>query len=395
MSRIDNHILKKIFVKLPVKSLIYLKSVCKNWCDIIEDPKFHDIYIKAQQQFPRLVLRSPTLYISDVNMINPPTKLNHPLRHLRDSAVNVNIQVGFTKCTKIVGVCRGLICFSMEKYPYSVILYNPTTMSIRILPAMPDFSLSKEEREDSYMGFGYDADTQDYKYVQVLQCNVGSQDDTRMFLGAVFIYSLRNNRWSSGGDGAPEFLKFHNKNGVDMNGILHWVIKPETDLASQQILTYSLFNSNFGSLAAPCIDTDTSFIQSSDMVVLDECLCLTRNYVLNNRHYYFDFWVMQEDSWTRICKFKKDNPAKYLNLTAICYFKKENKLLVHYNLFEIGYMDINNLKIKDVRVLGNTNILDVHICPDNLLMFNDTQSSQRDITLKWLQNYGEEYAQGH
>lgn len=192
---------------------------------------------------------------------------------------------------------------------------------------------------------------------------------------------MGNNRWSSGGDGAPEFLKFHNKNGVDMNGILHWVIKPETDLASQQILTYSLFNSNFGSLAAPCIDTATSFIQSSDMVVLDECLCLTCNYVLDNR-YYCDFWVMQENSWTRICKIKKDNPAKYLNLTAICYFKKENKLLVHYNLFEIGYMDINNLKIKDVRVLGIDNILDVHICPDNLLMFNDTQSSQRDITLK-------------
>ncbi|CAO2821353.1 unnamed protein product [Amaranthus hypochondriacus] len=108
---------------------------------------------------------------------------------------------------------------------------------------------------------------------------------------------------------------------------------------------------------------------------------------------------MQENSWTRICKIKKDNPAKYLNLTAICYFKKENKLLVHYNLFEIGYMDINNLKIKDVRVLGIDNILDVNICPDNLLMFNDTQSSQRDITLKWLQNYGESlpasfYAQG-
>lgn len=166
-----------------------------------------------------------------------------------------------------------------------------------------------------------------------------------------------------------------------MNRILHWVIKPETDLASQQILTYSLFNSNFGSLAAPCIDTATSFIQSSDMVVLDECLCLTCNYVLDNR-YYCDFWVMQENSWTRICKIKKDNPAKNLNLTAICYFKKENKLLVHYNLFEIGYMDINNLKIKDVRVLGIDNILDVHICPDNLLMFNDTQSSQRDITLK-------------
>ena len=96
------------------------------------------------------------------------------------------------------------------------------------------------------MGFGYDLVTKGYKYVQVLRCHLGSQNDTRLFLGPVFVYSLRYDSWSSGGDGAPKFLKFDDKYGVDMNGILHWIIKPkQTDLESQKIITYSLFNSNW------------------------------------------------------------------------------------------------------------------------------------------------------
>ena len=71
----------------------------------------------------------------------------------------------------------------------------------------------------------YDPVTKDYKYVQVLQCHLESQNDTRLFLGQVFVYSLRHDSWSSGGgDGAPEFLEFDDKNGVDMNGNLNKLI---------------------------------------------------------------------------------------------------------------------------------------------------------------------------
>ena len=110
----------------------------------------NNLYIKAQQPFPHFVLRIPALSIIDVNTFDNPIKLNQPLHDVAD-----DVEIGFNKYACVVGICRGLICFSVEKDPYTVFLYNPTR-SHKILPAMPDFSLSEQERKNSYMGFGYE-----------------------------------------------------------------------------------------------------------------------------------------------------------------------------------------------------------------------------------------------
>ncbi|KAI3861700.1 hypothetical protein MKW92_011707, partial [Papaver armeniacum] len=54
--RIDGHTLCEILVRLPVKSLLQAKRVCKRWRSVIRDPYFVGLHCTRSKAFPKLLI---------------------------------------------------------------------------------------------------------------------------------------------------------------------------------------------------------------------------------------------------------------------------------------------------------------------------------------------------
>ncbi|XP_057418294.1 putative F-box protein At3g16210 [Lotus japonicus] len=151
----------EILCRLPVKSLLQFRCVCKSWNSLISgDPKFarkhlrcspkdftrHHLIFGSTNEF--LFTSSPLLSVfDDAAAIAPSTQFDHPLNNPNPSDF-------------IVGSCDGIVCLAIDgRFP---LLWNPSTGRFKDLP-----SLENPRLPDMYtvFGFGYNHFADCYKVV--------------------------------------------------------------------------------------------------------------------------------------------------------------------------------------------------------------------------------------
>ncbi|CAI9762238.1 unnamed protein product [Fraxinus pennsylvanica] len=180
---IPEDVIINIYLRLPVKSLLRFKCVCKSWCSIITSSRFiyeHLDMALADNRKSRLLIMHHASDTSDFflftnDQLTTPTPLTIPKKD----------PCYFT----IIGHCHGLLCLFDGNS--ELCLWNPATREIKYIPSSP-FPPPRTIHgdEDAEFGFGFDWKTRDYKVVKLVR-NYYDVKNSYNYGYQVKVYNLR------------------------------------------------------------------------------------------------------------------------------------------------------------------------------------------------------------
>ncbi|KAK1377756.1 hypothetical protein POM88_024500 [Heracleum sosnowskyi] len=177
-NKLNDDLLSKILVRLPVKSLLCCKAVSKPWCSLISSPRFiksHLGYAITRpgadetlivQDFDGFFERNNIISLLNLRAAQPQSTLGLPFSKQGESRV------------KLVGCCRGLVCVSVANYDPNDLnlksfderrpvtyLWNPATKQSKCVPL---HNVHYDRMNEVVQGFGYDVVNDDFKIVRVV-----------------------------------------------------------------------------------------------------------------------------------------------------------------------------------------------------------------------------------
>ncbi|PNX99168.1 F-box/kelch-repeat protein at3g23880-like protein [Trifolium pratense] len=217
----------RILLRLPVRSLLEYKCICKSWKTLISDPKF------AKRQL-HILMVNPSIYqhIFSSRFFDSPRKIvSFPVKPLLENPIKP-------------------IEFCMENRFKSK--KSPTLDSCNKRMLVP------------YHGFGYDHINDKYKLL------VASYDSEKL----TQIYTFGGtNSWTTI-QNFPSATSFDGK-FVSASGTLNWVIvKSGVSVSSNQgvILSFDLVNETYKEVLLPEHDGDE--IRNARLGVWSDCICI-------------------------------------------------------------------------------------------------------------------------
>lgn len=238
-----------IFLKLPVKSIIRCRCVCKSWRQLLCDPHFVEAHLNhiSQHHSKLLPVTSDCFYSVDYEegSLSNAVPRKFPL---------TNIPPPYTR---IWGSCNGMLCVAVrrktkvsdDKTLVKLFLWNPATGDYKILP-----NADPSVDDLQIVGFGYDSSLDDYRIVTIITCDYRPRVD---------MYSLKTNSWKFIRD-LPHCDVFNQHNAFNdydvfnlrkvfsrehrgggcVNGSIYWVLSP-------LIIGFDLNNEKFRVLPWP------------------------------------------------------------------------------------------------------------------------------------------------
>ncbi len=164
----DGYILN-ILARLPVKSVIRFRCICKSWYPFITSPYFISTHLNNNNNNNHgYLIHMPWMWIShDMDNSNRPVcTVAFERTFDRISEVNIPLDIP-TQCVNIVGLCNGLLCLTHYRSDGNVIyLWN---CSIRKFKRLPNTCLG--QLISVSIGFAYHSENNDYKVVRISHTN--------------------------------------------------------------------------------------------------------------------------------------------------------------------------------------------------------------------------------
>ncbi|KAM3356896.1 putative F-box protein [Capsicum galapagoense] len=163
-----NDITIQILLKLPVKSLLRFKCICKSSGSLVEDPQFILLYHDSSKND----VNNQKIFVTGGECDNKNDyfySVDAPLQH--DSVasliepsipeINQSSRVSFTSSSS-----NGILLLI---FPYDlIVLWNPTIRESRKIPSpIPKKKMMERKLFPAIYGFGYVSSTCDYKIVRV------------------------------------------------------------------------------------------------------------------------------------------------------------------------------------------------------------------------------------
>ncbi|KAK9096003.1 hypothetical protein Sjap_021500 [Stephania japonica] len=173
MNTIEDVIIE-ILSRLPVKSLLRFKSVCKTWQTLIDDSYFAQKHLEQSQRGPANGRRN-FIFLEDGKL--------HSLDYESWLLLQDHIELPKIVCKhdylpklfawsshSFLGSCNGLVCIKTANKGFDLLLVNPCTRTYTKLvtnrlvvePPGVDYCVL-----GTTFGFGYDAKIKDYKLVSI------------------------------------------------------------------------------------------------------------------------------------------------------------------------------------------------------------------------------------
>ena len=300
LNDLPEDVLMDIFSRLPVKTLLQFKSVCKSWYDIIKDPVFITKHVnrsnhgnngylavtRRDDTFGSTCLISLFSYetFREIYNITIPSKKEHSKAPFR-----------------IVGSCNGVMCLNVSKIGDTNFLFNPATNEFKELPK-PDYPVNDLGENEILLyigfGFGHNPETNDYKLVRISFCKKMKES----FYSTVDVYSLSTNSWRRKDKLVHGTISGNNFSKGELNGALHWKGAIEKKKVIHHIIiSFNIRDEVHGYIKLPAgIELDN---KDWHPFVRNGLLCIV---VVSSRRQYeprFDTWVMNEygveETWTK------------------------------------------------------------------------------------------------
>lgn len=172
----------EILIRLPVKSLVRFKCVCKPWLSLFSDPEFTKLHVTRHYHDPINFVRRDNLKLKIISLF-------------KETSIHPIITRIFNSL--LLGSINGLICFAS---PGVFTLWNPAIRQYKELStAQPHSSICK--KDDNWIfrtdfngrcrhlyGFGWDPSGNDYKVVVVCYVRPDSQCGS--------VYSSKSDSWT-------------------------------------------------------------------------------------------------------------------------------------------------------------------------------------------------------
>ncbi|KAE9446779.1 hypothetical protein C3L33_21322, partial [Rhododendron williamsianum] len=253
----------EILSRLPPKTIICCKCVCKTFLKILTDPYFSEInLIKAPNVCASLILQhSPSscafhfVYMQDLEETSAAATCTADDRPFYRRRISRPCQALTVKSTRfelshrqvtLVGSCNGLLCLYHASWPPFHYICNPVLGEVMVLPNQ--ISAKRAYNYRSHSGFGFCPKTKQYKVIS-LTCMQYTDPETRLVSGKTKaeIYTLGTESWRKIGD-AP-LPKSEGSFDSFLNGILHWITDGFT--AFNLISSFDFEMEQFGSVPGP------------------------------------------------------------------------------------------------------------------------------------------------
>ncbi|XP_017253016.1 F-box/kelch-repeat protein At3g23880-like [Daucus carota subsp. sativus] len=304
----------EILVRLPVKSLLQCKSVCKPWLSLISTPHF------VQSQLLRAIMASmntPTLLSIEkpplteeelarklaemdthiVTLFSDPALeqqqqrrrqlvdealLDAAAQDLSSSPVQFHRLVMprlFSTHYSIKSVCNGILCLA-NSFGNVVYLWNPSISKFKKLPAPEPYTCTTLPVK---VGFGYDPISDDYKVFRVVS---EKEFDVEPLIQ---VYSSNADSWTSEFK-APilKNVEYYGRTNVVVDGVLYF------DNNMDHLISFDLHNESFGLVPIPSLTR-----MGSDVLDFQGSVAM----VFQSGFEIYDLWTLDnvsgDVSWTK------------------------------------------------------------------------------------------------
>ncbi|KAK9007051.1 hypothetical protein V6N11_019379 [Hibiscus sabdariffa] len=298
-------VIVEILKRLPVKSLVRCRSVCKSWNTLISHPSFISVHLQAS-----LSNNTSFLLLGCLKKEG----LEYSLHHDNDGfgkfkQLPFPPPFGCVSDSQVVGSCNGVICVHL--YPYDddeefrFVLWNPSIQKYIFLP-QPRLSFS--EAADFNVGFGFDSRTDDYKLFIV-----GVDKDGCWI--QPYLFSLNENCWKR-------------NNGEYIHEILGFSLNAE-----------EFFEINFPESLSGLGPFDLSIMEYGESFIV----------VATHRiaAMFQELWVMKEygvvESWTKVLTLHT-SPRSWI--PEVLGFRKNGEVLLSMGNAKMAALDLNSQQME-------------------------------------------------
>ncbi|GMI65279.1 CONSTITUTIVE EXPRESSER OF PR GENES 1, CONSTITUTIVE EXPRESSER OF PR GENES 30 [Hibiscus trionum] len=329
-----------ILSKLPVKSLIRFKCVCKHWSSSFQTPLFitqhhHNHLRNNNLNFifkHSLGDSSPDLCYFNLFPLYTEDGQSFSLKQ--------NIRLPFFddrwRFPEVYGPCNGIFCVESED---NLALWNPSTRQFKILPqSSVQRPPAADYTEFESVGFGYDSQTYDYKVVRFVSNNYKNDNETKQ----VDLYSLNGNSWKE--ISVPEVSALGNSwYDNHVNGIYYWAASGANDVGYSCILSFDMVNERFSTLSLPGFNGG-GFLEYELLLLNFNGLLGAVTFSWETILKSIEIWVMS-GSWTKLFIIESvpgiDMPLGFWKNGELFFENSDGELV----LFDPSTRELKNLGI--------------------------------------------------
>ncbi|MED6216338.1 hypothetical protein PIB30_006982 [Stylosanthes scabra] len=304
-AELPGDLIREILIRLSVRILVKLRSVCRSWNSLISSHEF----AMHHHQRSTLIPSPPLLcWIQETTTDDAITHssqsliLYHQL-HPTDGLSLTSLPIEGKRIIR--GSCNGFLCLSDSGFPFQTLtLFNPSTRSVS--PPIP-FQWPQED-ETVFWGFGNDTLHEKYKFV--MSCSHSSFPVTDSKVRApVKVCTFGSNPCFKTVDLDRPVFTYKTllgpKDGIFVSGTLNWSVYSGIISLFENlewfVLTFNLETESFGRLSLP-IRWQSDCLNNPQLQVLNGCLAVSDRHP--SGEILCSVWIMKEygveESWTNL-----------------------------------------------------------------------------------------------
>ncbi|KAJ0693591.1 putative F-box domain-containing protein [Helianthus annuus] len=281
----------EIMNRLPVKSLLRFRSVCKSWKFLIDSSHFIAGYSGQQQ----LLLVSFSEYLVEDDQ-------HHMSIVDDDSFPKQRVSITFPSLVKklkvpyTIGSSHGLLClYDLEDTMNMAVIWNPSIRKA-VAVSVPNMA------DDVYtvLGFGVCRETTDPKILKITRASVGI-DTESVNPWQVEVFTLSTMAWKNpcGSNLLRRSIIFSESQAV-VDGVIYWLAydgfanldeEDGTFTAYDLIISFDMTSEKFGEVNLPdsLVSCDCSMSQLRESLVVIEPYSK-----INPIEFYYHVWMMED-----------------------------------------------------------------------------------------------------
>ncbi|XVF69223.1 hypothetical protein PTKIN_Ptkin11bG0063700 [Pterospermum kingtungense] len=247
---IPEAVVEDILLKLPVKSLLRFRCVCKMWCSTFHTSYFITKHHQNNIRNNNLNLLLKSWLNSTVDDVDYFSALSTEKGDNFLVKENIHFPLFETDwhAPIVSGPCNGLFCLYYEG---EAALWNPSTREFKFLPQS---SVQRHPLVNftsfGCLGFGFDSKTDDFKVVRFVTYYFDENEDESMLddcIRQVELYSLKSDSWKQ--ISCPEAEPYWNSSFNNyINGFYYWQAAGNSDCF---VLSFDMANEKFSTLPFP------------------------------------------------------------------------------------------------------------------------------------------------
>ncbi|KAF5730188.1 F-box and associated interaction domains-containing protein putative isoform 1 [Tripterygium wilfordii] len=352
-----------ILTRLPVKSLMRFKSVCKPWGDLLRNPDFirqHHLkqtHLSCSSNF-RVLMKHGAQPADCFFSLS--------LSSARDAGEEVLTLEERVYDPVVLGPCNGLLC--VYGYREKIVLWNPAIREFKTLPLSP---IKRRSGTGSFgsLGFGFDCEANDYKILRFVTDYFADDGAGVPSCDQIEIYSQKNDSWREIPSldvcpgGVPWFSQYH-------NGVYYWWAD---GINGGLILSFDFADEVFDKVPLPGVGVSWGDCLPQ-LAIFNGLLALIR-YIRGGPETLVHIWVMSErgvkGSWV-----KQASIGLIPGVVRPLKFSRNGGFFLEDLEGQLSLYDPSSQQLKNLQLSGGEGLLQVINYVESLVPINDRREDE-------------------